>query len=194
MLRGISRTRIGIVVSLMVLLVTGTAFATTIGPGTLPTWAADATWTDLQSTYSATSYDVTIPNVFPSDGVNIWFSFVYDRDPYQPGGARYSTDINWGDSNYGYGNYATSEQWFTSTGTATTNPLLGQYGRVTTSVDLYGDLDWESVAFQTLGNSGNITELYVYVNQNPMPVPEPASMTLLGLGIAGLAVRRYRKR
>lgn len=58
----------------------------------------------------------------------------------------------------------------------------------TLRVDLLGD----SADFVLPG--GNVVDSYTYSFQVAQPVPEPASMTLIGLGMVGLAANRRRAR
>ena len=48
-----ARTKLAMVLSflLVMLLSTGTALATSIGSGPLPSWTDDATWTDINADY-----------------------------------------------------------------------------------------------------------------------------------------------
>jgi hypothetical protein len=95
-------------------------------------------------------------------------------------------------------------EWNTSA-SATSVELTGFYaagGTVSETVvfdQVYGAfqtevLNWaglSQVQFEGFGPSGNY---YAIDNLDLSVVPEPASMTLLGLGLAGVAVRRRRKR
>ena len=48
--------------------------------------------------------------------------------------------------------------------------------------------------YGTLFDSTGLVTQFTYEAASAQPVPEPATMTLLGLGLAGMAGRRWRHR
>ncbi len=60
-------------------------------------------------------------------------------------------------------------------------------------------LTWEDLPYTYFSGNEDIgdqdyNDIVIQMTLNPCVVPEPSSMALLGLGLAGLAVRKFRKR
>jgi len=72
------------------------------------------------------------------------------------------------------------------------------FGVTSEQVTLHPGFVYSLQAFihSTQGGDGSVGSLSVSADTDfvPVPVPEPMTMTLMGTGIAGLVVRRWRQR
>ena len=102
---------------------------------------------------------------------------------------------------YYYGTYTNGEWWdYTATFTGATDwagssaVFDGAFDfRIDTSNNPpVGEITYFGIGHYSGPNSGG-TITYEASGGGPAPVPEPATMTIFGLGILGLAVKRFRK-
>ena len=113
---------------------------------------------------------------------HFWLSYVYERDnTYES--TRTFTNIDWypvtGMDNFTYGG-----EWFDASGNPTTDPYAGVYGRLTMSLDMFPNPDYEDLwiglagSEPSPGNDGfDLLEVYV-LSQS---IPEPATVVLLAI-------------
>lgn len=103
---------------------------------------------------------IRIPNLDNDAPVkSFWISWVYDFDHYltQP---RTATNIAWFPK-YDSRNYQYLEEWFDSDGSLTTNKHDAVYARVTMSIDIYPNPQYEDIWLGTHGSVALAREVYI---------------------------------
>jgi hypothetical protein len=136
--------------------------------GDIPVWSYDP---DRMAFGHPGQWYIRIPNLINDNPVkNFWISWVYEFDPYLPGN-RSATNIDWF-PDLGNANYQYIEEWFDSSGNLTTDYLQAAYARVTLSLDLYPNPQYEDVWLGIYGGSKNAVEVYIKtlcVAADPVP-------------------------
>lgn len=103
---------------------------------------------------------IRIPNLINDNPIkHFWISWVYFFDPYTQG-PRAFTNIDWNPGT-GYGNYQQIEEWFDESGNPTTNHMVARYARITISLNLYPNPQYEDIWLGTKGVSMEALEVYV---------------------------------
>ena len=124
--------------------------------GDIPVWDYDPSRTAWGN---PAQWYIRIENLINDNPIkHFWISWVYSFDPYTPG-PRAFTNIDW-NPGAGYGNYQQIEEWFDESGNPTTNHLVARYARITISLDLYPNPQYEDI---WLGTKGAMEALEVYV-------------------------------
>ncbi|MFX1515728.1 MAG: hypothetical protein ACFFC6_05420 [Promethearchaeota archaeon] len=125
--------------------------------GVVPVWTYDPDGTVYD--HPAQWY-IRIPNlVNDHPSKKFWISWVYEFDPYYIGD-RSATNIYWfpatdsGEPQY-------LEEWFDISGAPTTDHLLAAYARVTLSLDMYPNPQYEDVWLGVYGGTKNALEAYI---------------------------------
>ena len=125
--------------------------------GDIPSWAYDPDGTAFG--YPAQWY-VRIPNLINDNpSKKFWISWVYEFDTYIEG-TRSATNIDWYPDS-GSGNVLYEEEWFDSEGEITTDYLQATHARITHSLDLYPNPQYEDVWLGVYGGSKNAVEVYI---------------------------------
>lgn len=103
---------------------------------------------------------IRIPNLINDRPVkNFWICWVYDFDTYL-NGTRSATNIDWYPDE-GSDNPQYIEEWFDSEGMPTEDYLEAAYARVTFSLDLYPNPEYEDVWLGTYGEVALVREVYI---------------------------------
>lgn len=126
--------------------------------GEIPVWSYVPNRTAFG--YPAQWY-IRIPNLInDKPSKKFWISWVYEFDTYLPEGLRSATNIEWyPDSGHGEPQYL--EEWFDSDGEPTTDFLQATHARVTQSLDLYPNPQYEDIWLGVYGGSKNAIEVYI---------------------------------
>ncbi|UCG03449.1 MAG: hypothetical protein JSW11_05535 [Candidatus Heimdallarchaeota archaeon] len=128
-----------------------------IAIGEIPTWTYDPDGTVYD--HPAQWY-IRIPNlVNDHPSKKFWISWVYEFDTYIEG-IRSATNIEWYPDS-GHENVQYLEEWFDSDGELTTDYLQATHARVTHSLDLYPNPQYEDVWLGVYGGSKNAVEVYI---------------------------------
>lgn len=140
-----------------------------ISVGDIPVWDYDPNRTAWDQ---PAQWYIRIPNLNNDRPVkNFWISWVYDFDTYLEG-LRSATSIDWfpdeGSENFQY-----NEEWFDSDGNLTTDYLEAVYARVTMSIDLYPNPQYEDIWLGTYGGVALAREVYILTL---CPEPPPISI------------------
>lgn len=126
----------------------------------IPVWSYDAARTvDFGDEHPAQWY-IRIPNqINDNPSKKFWISWVYEFDTLLEGD-RSATNIDWYPDE-GHENDQYEEEWFDSDGNPTTEYLEAVYARVTHSLDLLPNPEYEDVWLGLYGESANVLEVYV---------------------------------
>jgi hypothetical protein len=138
-----------------------------ISVGDIPVWDYDpnrTVWDQPGQWY------IRIPNLDIDKPVkNFWISWVYDFDTYLPG-LRSATNFEWFPY-YGFEDFQYIEEWFDGDGNLTTDHLEAVYARVTLSVNLYPNPQYEDIWLGTYGEIALAREVYIMTLCTELPPP-----------------------
>ena len=143
--------------------------------GETPTWSYDPERVVFDR---PAQWYIRIPNVIndhPSK--KVWISWVFEYDNSLEG-EQSPIGINW-DPNTGMENPQSMEEWFDSEGILTTESSEAVYGRITASLDLFPNPEYEDIWLGVNGESQRILEVYLKTICIEEIEPEPEETDVL---------------
>jgi hypothetical protein len=137
--------------------------------GDIPAWSYDP---DRMEFDQPAQWFIRIPNLNNDNPAKkVWISWVYEFDTSLDGDQS-ATNIDWY-PNSGSENPQYAEEWFDSDGNPTTDSLQAVYGRITASLDLYPNPQYEDIWLGVYGDSKNALEVYIKTLCVTEVEPEP---------------------